>query len=373
MIRANPGLVRCAALCLAACLAACATDEVVTDTGVNRDARGAMDATIDIPSTPVVDVMTGERPVFDVPCAAPSPMMAMVERRPIDIILYIDSSDSMRASRAGIARVVNGDLLTPLETAMVDYKLYILTQGLTLDAAVMMNPRVRMLSVGSGSGAALPTLLQALPMVNPLLRAEAFKMIVHATDASSGQGAGAGTSFDTMVLAMFPMQFGTAMMRNYSFHSVAGFGPNMPANVPWPPEAPLVNSRCSVAGLSVGTGIGFQELAKLTGGLRYPVCDYAGYTNVFAAIAASSVRVSRIACSFAYPLPMDSSYQLRMKLTTTDGMMRVYDQARDMADCGAMRGFYRNGARVELCPAVCAIAQMDLGARIDWQPFCGPG
>jgi hypothetical protein len=351
---------------------ACATDEGTLDSGIGRDAGRDAVVELDTPNT-VTDVPNAERNVPDAQCEAPPTMMATVERKPVDILLYIDSSSSMRAGRQGIAMVLNGNLLMPLETAMVDYKLHIMTQGITLDPAVMMNPRVQLYNVASGSGQALPTLLQALPMVLPNLRMGAFKVIVHATDAASGQGAGAGTSFDTSLLAMYPMVFGTAMMRNYTFHSLAGFGANMPASVPWPPEAPLVSTRCSAAGLNTGTGVGFQELAKLTGGLRYPVCDYPGYTNVISAIAAGSVRVSRVPCSFAYPLPMGSSYQLRMKITTSDGMSRTYDQARDMMDCGAMRGFYRMGDRVALCPDACGLVQMDLNARIEWLPFCGPG
>ena len=364
---------RVVACCVAVVMAGCADGESVPDAAVRRDG-GGMDAAVgvDVPSA-LVDVVASERAVADVQCAAPPTMMATVDRRPVDIIMLIDSSDSMRAARAGIAAVINGNLLMPLEAAMVDYKLIILTQGLTLAPAILMNPKVQVLNVGSGSGQALTTLLSAMPMVIPSLRMSAYKMFVHATDASSGQGAGAGTGFDTNLLMMYPTQFGTAAMRNYSFHSLAGFGPNMPANVPWPPAAPLIATRCTAAGLNPGSGVGFQELAKLSGGLRYPVCDYAGYTNVFSAIADGSVRVSRIPCSFAYPLPMGAEYQLRMRVTTSDGMMRTYDQARDMADCGAMRGFYRNGARVELCADVCAIVQMDLMARIEWLPFCGPG
>jgi hypothetical protein len=186
----------------------------------------------------------------------------------------------------------------------------------------------------------------------------------------------ASTDFDTGLLALTSLTdpsvhpFGTAAHRNYVWHSIIGLKEKANATDAYVPTDPIQTALCTGNGDKVvKPGEQYQNLSVLTGGLRFPICQYASFDAVFQAIAHDVVSHVQIACDFAIPdAPAGQTLNLdnvAVQYTPAGGTPTTFGQALDSTQCSDS-AFYidRTANRVYLCPGACdavqASAQADL-------------
>ncbi len=182
------------------------------------------------------------------------------------------------------------------------------------------------------------------------------------------------SDFETGLFALNPKNFGNASNRNYKFHSIAGVvAKTNPADAYLSTE-PRVTTKCPSA---VNPGRNFQDLSKLTGGLRFPVCDPDLYNTVFSTIANDVVAGAKVACEFARP-PLPPGVGMFNKIIVQytpggGGSVQSFNKVADQGSCVA-DGFYSDTAsnRVILCPQTCAVVQADENAKLDVLFTCEP-
>ncbi|MCA9299680.1 MAG: hypothetical protein KDA28_11470, partial [Phycisphaerales bacterium] len=193
------------------------------------------------------------------------------------------------------------------------------------------------------------------------LREDAVKIVIVITDDEADhqdtpiRGIRA-EEFDNAALALDPPHFGGPGNRNYIFYSIVGLEENDPATAPYPPEDPLVRSQCGGSGDAEAPGLEYQQLSRLTGGLRFPICQHASFGPIFNVIAEGVIESARIQCDFSLPSPPDGMAldldTITLEYTPESGIERVFTQVADAASCTA-DGFYIDRGSVVLCPSVC--------------------
>lgn len=377
------------AVVLAACSTPTPTEQIPPlDAGTASD--GTTDVAFDTPQTPevaVADVLAREVATRDTACASIAAMASVVQR-PLDVIVVVDASPSFDRPRAAITSTLAPSLIRALEAASVDYRVIVL--GGMIEAPAM-NPRFSQMAESVGSTGLLPSMPGFLRRALPMLRRDSLKALVDFTDDGhlpTGSVLGTRAEFYAgMAATDLVPYFGTMSERRYTVHAVAGLAPNTPSSTPWPPTAPTVTTTCT--GFSANPAIEMQELSRETGGYRFPLCNFAEYSNLFAAIAAQTISNVRVPCDFGVPRLSDGRTPdiryARVHLTESDGMTTTRAPVADMAACG--EGFYlvRGAAGdagadagasadlVRLCPATCARVQADTNARVSFTFECPPG
>lgn len=341
---------------------------------------------------------------------------AMLEVSPVDIIIVIDNSGSMSAEIEGVQNNINANFADILGSSGLDYRVILVSQFGSLDSqdvcieaplggipqggcADPPNLPVngdRFFHYSETIGSHNPTckLLDtfATPDDNNFaptgwqewLRPEAFKTFIVLTDdgvACTGfddndnvnDGISTAANFDSALLALSELHFGTAEERNYAWYSIVAMGYNDPATAPWLPTDPVISSECETAS---GPGTGYQALSVLTDALRFPLCDTTSYNVVFQAIAEGVIKGAKVACSFPVPdAPSGQTIDLSTVLVeySVGGMGEpiVFTQVPSLAECNAS-SFYIEGDTVYLCPAACDVVQDDVDAKIDIAFACPP-
>jgi hypothetical protein len=196
----------------------------------------------------------------------------------------------------------------------------------------------------------------------------------------------AAQQFDSDILALDPVQFGTTTTRNYVWHSLTGVIKNSASTTgEYQPSDPIVpySSKCSSA---VNSGPGSQELSRLTGGLRYPVCDGLGFDVVFKKIAEGVVSGAKIQCDFPMPDPpagkeLDPKTIQIQYSPSAGGPSQKFDQVADLASCKPGAFYIEPGSdggdagtdKLILCPDTCKVVQSDNQAGIEILALCKAG
>jgi hypothetical protein len=182
--------------------------------------------------------------------------------------------------------------------------------------------------------------------------------------------------WDKALLKLAPEQFGTKDKRNYVFFSVNGLlekpaaldddtnlpiDPNGKSDDFFTPAEGVVDDVCSTA---VEAGQGYQWLSKITGGLRFPVCQAAEFDVVFEKIAASIDSITSTVCDVEVP---DVGTDGVVDVTTVsieveygDGSVSKLKKVFNAAACsGASDEFYvdKVNSTVVLCPETCIDAK----------------
>ncbi|MCU0657962.1 MAG: hypothetical protein MUF64_22680, partial [Polyangiaceae bacterium] len=167
---------------------------------------------------------------------------------------------------------------------------------------------------------------------------------------------------------MQPARFGTAEGRKYRYHAIVGLKENDPASAPWPPSAPVVDSTCTGYSGALAPGENAQEVAILTGGLRFPLCQFDQYDVVFSTIAEGIAQTTPVACEFAVPKTPEGKLidpnTILLEYTPGSGAPQTFSQSKDLFACKPDQ-FYIENETVKLCPAACQLVQADPGAKID--------
>ena len=206
-------------------------------------------------------------------------------------------------------------------------------------------------------------------------------------DTSDALAVQAAKNFDADFLALDPVQFGTAQNRTYVWHSLSGVIKNSKsATGEYQPTDPIVpsSSKCSTA---VNSGPGTQALSMLTGGLRYPVCEGAGFDVVFKKIAEGVIQGAKIQCDFPMPAPpagkeLDPKTIQIQYSPSAGGSKEIFEQVADVTQCkpnafyiefGPDGGGDAGGDKLVLCSQACGKVQGDNSAGIEILALCKSG
>lgn len=359
------------------------------------------------------EVFLGTDPTtMDSACADTSAEASLVSV-PVDIIIVIDSSGSMNGEIEAVERNINDNLATILDAAGVDYRVIMLAEyrddgGDASDGVCISSPLSGIVDCTSrdrgdptpgdrffhydervGSRNSLEKILETYGAADdreqaPMgwsqwLRPGAQRAFLEITDDQSSMDF---EDFETALFAlptlMRESDFGTPEERNYVFHSIIGMTENDPATTAWPPTAPVQGDRCSPG--SVSAAPNYQELSILTGGLRFPLCNNDSFDVIFEQIAEDVVRGVSLGCSFEPERPPGGETPDFDRVVVlyqpgggeADSLTRVASEA----DCVA-NGFYLDGSQINLCPALCAIAEEDeegvLSVHVACEQRCGDG
>jgi len=178
--------------------------------------------------------------------------------------------------------------------------------------------------------------------------------------------------FDKALLKLAPEQFGTKDKRNYAFYSIVGMmekpeavdddtglsiDPNGTVTDLFSSGEGIVSDVCSSA---VNSGMGYQWLSKMTGGLRFPVCQAASFDVVFEKIALSIDSIASVVCVLDMPVngvegQVDVT-TVQVEIETIDGELQTLHSVSDQSACSAaINEFYydKNANTVVLCPDTC--------------------
>lgn len=237
------------------------------------------------------------------------------------------------------------------------------------------------------------------------LRPDAFKVFIGITDDSPRRNSGgtqgqcrtdsnlsddlAGAQqFDTLLRGLSD-QFGTSDARNYAWYSIVGMAGNSTTSpTPLGPNEPVQAQCCRGDGASVTcpasdltpdadgvrAGTGYQELSRMTGGLRYPSCFNNNFNAMFNAVAEGVIERSSASCEYTLPEPAGGTINPANIVATyhPSGVGQpdvVLDRVSGADQCGSSQGFYLDDndspTRLLLCGQACTLVQADDNARID--------
>ena len=201
------------------------------------------------------------------------------------------------------------------------------------------------------------------------LRKEAVKMFIAVTDDNSMM---TGPQFDFMLRVLDQGQFGDAKKRNYIFHSIIGIKANNPVTKPWLPADGMQRMKCGVDAENWGEE--YQALSILTGGLRFPICEWANFSGIFQEITKGVEEGTKLACEILVPDPPDPmKYVIDYDTMRVDYTPSAPIGAPDIpfhlvmaAGLCAPDAFYLTAdkGRLVLCPDACAKVQADNAAKM---------
>ena len=329
-----------------------------------------------------------------------------VGKAPVDVILVIDTSPSMDPASSSVEANINQNFAQIMANSGLDYRVIALAGygggsslcvGPPLGGADCANPPALPANTANffhydrstGSGVFLESIIAWYTMPDPhglapggwsdWVRPEAAKVIVGITDSTSqdANDPSKGDLFDMQLLALDPGQFGSAQDRNYTFHTINGLPAKPMPTDPWLAQEPLQFGACQGYAGGVAAGPEMQQVSILSGGLRFPMCQFAAFDVVFNAIAQGVIVNTPLACSFEIPAPPDPNQTIdpdtiQVVYTPGQGAPIVFTQVAGLAECTAT-GFYIEANTVVLCPEACAVIQGDPDAKLDLEFGCDVG
>jgi hypothetical protein len=322
---------------------------------------------------------------------------ANVVLRPVDIIVSVDTSPSMGEAVAAVRTNINVNFANILGSSGIDYRVILLASypSLCIDpplggadcatppAKPANTSRFFQYSIGMGSTEGLSRQLSSYNTADPngaapggwsdWTREDSAKVFLQFSD-TTGTSDISAAEFDSGLLALTPMRFGTAQARDYVYHGIQGVPPNMPASKPYVPTDPVLDGGCSNGSLSGTAQAAYQDVAIASGGLRFPICEADLYDVVFNAVADSAVQAAKVACSFEKPVPPEGQYiddnTVAVHYTpSAGGADVVFGQVLTSAACQS-NAFYIEGDQVVLCPEACTLVQSDASAVVTLEYGC---
>lgn len=330
---------------------------------------------------------------------------ATLVREPVDIILIVDNSGSMANEIIGVQNNINVNFSNILGSADMDYRVILIGRHgsaladnsicieAPLSGAASCDPLpptavfgerfvqynmkidsndtfVKM--IGAYRAPFEDTIFEDKSYITELgwnvyLRAGVRKVFVELTDDDPEEMT--SQAFDTALLGLDALQFGTAAARNYIWHSIVGIGEKPIPTEAWLPDEPIVQTLCGAAGDVESAGVPYQELSRLTGGLRFPLCQSASYDVVFRRIATDVITRTDIECDFAIPAPPAGKAldldKVAVSYTADVGAApETYAQAPDSSACQP-NAFFIESDRIYLCPDTCSVLKANPLASID--------
>lgn len=325
-------------------------------------------------------------------------LSATLSKAPVDVVFVVDNSLSMTSEIQSVQDNINRSFSDLIAKSGLDYRVIMLShhgsanadQSICISAPLsgaascspppampQLTPRFFHYSVEVRSTDPYDVILKTYSTPDEFklapsgwkqwLRPDAFKTFVLITDDESYYPA----KFLDDGLLQHPEHFGTAAVRNYRVHSICGIAENTPPTAPYQPSDPVVPRKCSG---SQTVGLEHQALARLTGGLRYPVCQFSTYDAVFQAVADGVIRGAKVSCEFDFPPPPQGKVyrvpQAELEyFPGSGGPSKLLRQVAGAAAC-APDAFYVVGTHVSLCPDACGTISADAGARVEFLIDC---
>ena len=331
---------------------------------------------------------------------------AALVHRPVDIILVIDNSSSMREEIDAVIRNISVSFADILTEADVDYQVILLSyhgnpsEDPPGDAdwpicireplsATDCDPvpdepanteRFKHYHVAIDSADSLARIIDTFDVGDPFglaptgwsewLREDAQRVFLEITDDRSYV---TSDEFEEDLFDLPSSPFGDAEDRDYVFHSIIGIEEKDAPAEPYLPDEPIVNRICSTAD---EPGIVYEELSVQSGGLRFPVCQTDSYDVVFRAIAVGVIENVEVQCSFQAPDPPDGETLVLERIVVlyrpgSGGEARALERLVSADDC-AGGGFYVEEETISLCPNTCETVRADDEARLEVHIACDP-
>ncbi len=333
-------------------------------------------------------------------------------KEPVDIIVVVDNSASMEQELSSMELNINQNFASILEESQLDYRMIVLTLHRRFprtgygQSATMLCVTEPLSSVEDCTAAPEPafsdhffqysTRIESDDSFDVLLdtfeppfdsedREDEFgnaplgwsewlrpgikKVFLELTDDDEDM---ASADFVRALSELAPEHFGADPEQpSFVFHSIVGIAPKAEPTEPYQPGEALENGTCTKGSLALpNAGETYQELSRLTGGLRFPICVPAAYDVVFREIAGKVIAQSNLACDFPVPeapagrtLDLDR-VSVAIEHETTGAATTLLGQARIAAEC-ASDAFFIDGGRIQLCPDVCSAVRGEEGARVD--------
>lgn len=343
---------------------------------------------------------------------------ATLTREPVDVVLVVDNSASMRPQIESVQRVINTHFAKVLDDHKLDYRVIVV--GMHGDYKSANNSPICIEAPLSGIPAGGCDNPPATPAYNPpkffhysyrirnndafqilfhgfdepdelatatngwseWLRKDAFKSFVVLTDGrvnfaydgvtySDGNhvdhAVTTAAKLDDKLRSLSSEHFGDAgEARKYRFYSIVSMAPNEPPTDPYPQSDPLVVETCSSS--DVNAGLGYQALSRLTGGARFPLCNPGDFDAIFRTIARDLISGSPVECEFPIPEPppgevLDLKRVAVQYQPSGSEPPSLFGPVDDAAAC-VPNGFYIQGDQVHLCPETCELVQGDDAAKV---------
>jgi hypothetical protein len=333
--------------------------------------------------------------VSEAGCASESVALARLSP-PIDIIIAVDNSSSMEDEARAVEANLNGKLAAVLDENRVDYRLILVSEHrepTTRDAALCIlaplsalaecpsdapGPSERFFQYSTEVGSdSFEVLLESLTGEreddfdlapggwSEWLRPEASKVFIGITD---DDGDTTALEFSASLTSLAPEQFGTDPSRlGFVWHSIVGVAERPVVLDPYVPSDPIEESECDGDVSNAGTT--YQDLSRLTGGLRFPICALESYGAMFERVASDGLRSSRGSCDFALPTPPPGSAlelnQLALSYRpSSGGEARLFGQVRDPLACKP-DAFLLDASGVHLCADACDEVSRDAAGSVE--------
>ena len=345
----------------------------------------------------------------DAACAMAS-AQATLMKKPVDIIFIIDNSGSMSDEIHGVEDNINMNFADIMKKSGLDYRVIMLThhgswnrQQICVkpplsketmgcnppDNQVVNNPpryfhynydiqswdsfakALRTYNIPDSDGNPKPAGTCTVDNVkgpcagwNQYLRKGAVKVFIEVTDDKSDMD---WMSIDNRLLMMDPTMFGTVKKRNYILHSIIGMPENVPPTKAWVPKDPVQNGNACPG--AVNPGLDYQELSKLTGGLRFPICQWQNFSAVFQEVAKGILEGSKVSCEIDMPQP-PMGQEIDLETLTVEytasspgSEPENFTQVFGLNEC-LDGSFYIFGNSIVLCPDTCTRVQKDGQAKL---------
>ncbi|MEO8179486.1 MAG: hypothetical protein ABI895_11705 [Deltaproteobacteria bacterium] len=336
---------------------------------------------------------------------------AELVRQPVDIIVLLDNSGSMDDEAGAVEANLNVNFASVLSTSAVDYRVILISRhrtqpreesGPASTSVCVQTPlsglascesapepvfseRFRQYSTKIESDDSFDVALDtyAPPFEDkdreekfdraPLgwsewLRPGAKKVFLEVTDDDEDMSA---TRFADELTRLAPEHFGSDPVHpGFVFHSIVGLVEKNPPTAAYLPSEPVTAEKCTGNdGDVTSAGETYQELSRLTGGLRFPLCQFDAYDVVFQRIAEDVVLTRGVACDFAIPPPprglaLDLDNIAIAYASGTGGTTAQLGQAPSSSACQA-DAFYITGDRLNLCPETCSRVRSDPLAAVN--------
>lgn len=332
---------------------------------------------------------------------------AQFVEQPVDVILMLDNSGSMADELQAVEANINVNFASILASSGVDYRVILLSRhrrearDQSEEASTSICVTTPLSALGDCTAAPEPVFSDRFFQYSTKLEStDSFDVMLDTylapfddedqfDRAPSGWSAwlrpGAKKVFleltddnEDMTVAellgqlttMAPEHFGSdAANPSFVFHSIVGIAEKTPATEAYLPSEPVQMGVCQGNANQVeNAGPTYQELSRLTGGLRFPLCEFNAYDVVFRTIAEDVVQTSAIACDFAIPpAPQGETLDLAnvaIQYTPGDGSPALqFGQAPSASACQP-NAFYIANERLNLCADACTAIRRDPRANV---------
>jgi len=344
----------------------------------DSDGDGLLDGT---------EVAVGTDPTTSDQACGNKQVTAELEKKPIDIIMQVDTTGTMDDEIQAVEGNIKQDFANIIQNSNVDWRLILLANKDAVCIDTLSN------NGNCGDGASTNTnRFKHIDQVedcckepeqswvnfleyydgtrggsgesyDKYLRSNSFKVFVAISDeeeqetwSSSGRK-DAAKKWEQRITGKSTADFGTTQDRNFRYHGIVGVPPKSNPRKAYQSSESIQNSGCNGNGNNAEAMAGSEWAAKLSGGLRYPVCETPSYDAVFNALASSVIQESKIDCELDFP-SVSSGKELdpdKMALQWKPkgaSQASVIHKVHDKANCGPNK-FYVENDKVKLCQSFC--------------------